>query len=370
MKKNCFALAVGLLLLVLFPLTAAAGQNDVKLSINNQLIYVDVNPVISQGRTLVPLRGIFEGMGAAVEWDAATKTITATKGDVVMKLVINNTTAVVNGTPVKLDVPAKIVNGRTMVPVRFISESLGAQVDWDSATKIIAIRDATVQPVNYEALYDAMKGSRNSRCQFDFDEHITFNGQSGDMRLTGSAEVYGSDMHFDGNLSMNILTVNKTSKIETVLKDGTIYTRMDDQPWVTAEMPLTQEEWTEMSVSEDAFTALIRSVPVKQEEGVLNGEPVTVYTIYTGKAELTQLFNNMYGGDLNDLLESLGGDSSVSDLNYLITCYVNEKDQLVKEDFRLNISMMVSGVQMSVQGTGGATFSDFGEAFDITAPVL
>ena len=91
----------------------------------------DQLPIIENGRTLVPLRAIFEKIGADVEWNGDTQTVTATKGDISISLTINNTTAYKNGQLITLDVPAKIVSGRTLVPVRFVSDCFGVGVDWN-----------------------------------------------------------------------------------------------------------------------------------------------------------------------------------------------------------------------------------------------
>ncbi|WP_422879851.1 copper amine oxidase N-terminal domain-containing protein [Neomoorella humiferrea] len=98
---------------------------------------------VEQGRTLVPLRAIFEALGADVNWDAATQTVTGTKGATIVKLTIGSTIAYVSGQAVPLDVPGKILNGRTLVPLRFISESLGAEVVYDNSRITIRSGDAT-----------------------------------------------------------------------------------------------------------------------------------------------------------------------------------------------------------------------------------
>lgn len=97
-------------------------------------------PVIQNGTTLVPLRGIFETLGAKVDWNQATQTVTATKDATTVKLTIGSKTATVNGKSVALAVPAQIMNGSTMVPLRFISESLGAKVDWNPTTYAVTIQ--------------------------------------------------------------------------------------------------------------------------------------------------------------------------------------------------------------------------------------
>lgn len=114
--------------------------NVVKVKVNDKPIIFDVAPVISEGRTLVPLRYIFEALGAEVKWDAATRTVTGIKGSDEIVLKIDSKDAVVNGETRKLDVPATILNGRTLVPARFISESLGAEVLWDGDSKTVIIK--------------------------------------------------------------------------------------------------------------------------------------------------------------------------------------------------------------------------------------
>ncbi len=98
---------------------------------NNEKILFDQIPVIENGRTLVPLRAIFETFGAEVQWDGATNTVTAVKDGTEVKLTIDSTTAYKNGEAITLDVPAKVINGRTLVPVRFVSDCFDVQVGWD-----------------------------------------------------------------------------------------------------------------------------------------------------------------------------------------------------------------------------------------------
>jgi hypothetical protein len=90
----------------------------------------DVAPVLTGGRVLVPFREIAEAIGAKVGWDQKRQTVTVVSPGGQVKLVIGQKSAYRNGGKVTLDVPAQIVKGRTMVPLRLISEALGAEVDW------------------------------------------------------------------------------------------------------------------------------------------------------------------------------------------------------------------------------------------------
>jgi len=130
-----------LLLMLTFAGIAQAGPHVVLNG--HQLNFQGAEPNIENGRTLVPLRAIFEALGASIEWDGNTQTVTATKGSTEIKLVIGGQ-AFKNGKPASLDVPAKIINGRTMVPLRFVGEALGCQVGWNGDTQTITI--SSTQP--------------------------------------------------------------------------------------------------------------------------------------------------------------------------------------------------------------------------------
>nr|WP_062495944.1 copper amine oxidase N-terminal domain-containing protein [Paenibacillus sp. 32O-W] len=95
---------------------------------------------------MVPMRGVFEALNAQIKWDGATQTVTATKGDTTIKLTIGNNYAYVNGQKVALTTEAIIVNGSTMVPLRFVAEALGAKVAWDGATKTAVITQGSGAP--------------------------------------------------------------------------------------------------------------------------------------------------------------------------------------------------------------------------------
>lgn len=96
--------------------------------------------VIMNGSTMLPMRDVFENLGATISWDNKTRTVTAQKDDKTIVLQVDSKEAKVNGTVHQLDVPAQLFNSKTMVPVRFASEMLGAEVGWDSANRIASVR--------------------------------------------------------------------------------------------------------------------------------------------------------------------------------------------------------------------------------------
>jgi len=124
--------------------TAAASMaQNIAVTVNGrQVDFAGTEPRSYNGRVLVPLRGVFEEMGAYVDWNAANRTVTATRGQTDVRLRIGDRNAIVDQRDVQLDVPAMLVNGRTMVPLRFLSESLGADVQWMAQSRTVAINSA------------------------------------------------------------------------------------------------------------------------------------------------------------------------------------------------------------------------------------
>jgi len=107
--------------------------------INGKSVPLDAPPVIIQGRTMVPIRFIGEAFGAKVDWDASSKKIRLTLDSTQIQLQIGQKTAYKNKQAVILDAPPLIIKGRTFVPLRFIGEAFGATVDWLAPTKEIRI---------------------------------------------------------------------------------------------------------------------------------------------------------------------------------------------------------------------------------------
>ncbi|MBR6253055.1 MAG: hypothetical protein IKR04_04360 [Clostridia bacterium] len=174
MKKFIFALCV------LFILSSCAfaleltidGETkeytgpNVTLVLNDFVFEVGENqmpPVIIDGRTLVPVREIFETLGGKVDWDKEAKKATIWMGENTIELEINSNLAGVNGVAKDLDVPAKIINNKTMVPVRFISENCGLLVEWDSETKTVSVNKPSkeVQPSGEELIEIETSGEEN-----------------------------------------------------------------------------------------------------------------------------------------------------------------------------------------------------------------
>ncbi|KUP20773.1 copper amine oxidase N-terminal domain-containing protein [Paenibacillus sp. DMB5] len=144
--KKCLALLLGLsLCLPAISTTTYAKSNDIRVNVEGESVEFDQPPVIFDGRTLVPIRAVCEKIGATIKWDVGTRTTTVSKGNKTLSLQIDSQQMQVSGgSPVQLDVPPQIYNGRTLLPIRAVVENLGYEVTWDAAKQILSIEQEGV----------------------------------------------------------------------------------------------------------------------------------------------------------------------------------------------------------------------------------
>lgn len=169
MLKNVFLFWVTIML-IMFPMCSVASMdifydgawreytgpevtlllNDIKFEVSEGLM----PPIILENRTLVPVREVFETLGGTVQWYAEDRAVEIELRGKKVKLWIDKYDALVDDTTITLDVPAKIVSSKTMVPARFISEKCGLNVSWDDSTKTVLINEvlpiAKIKSVEYK----------------------------------------------------------------------------------------------------------------------------------------------------------------------------------------------------------------------------
>lgn len=143
-KKTLGALAVGASTLLL---TLPAVAQDIHVFVDSKAVnFGGVPPTTQNGRLLVPLRSVFEALGAIVDYNVETRTIDALRGSTRLKITLGSNTAFVNDQPVRLDTPAQTSLGRTLVPLRFVGEAFGAQVDWNPSDQTVVITSPAAPP--------------------------------------------------------------------------------------------------------------------------------------------------------------------------------------------------------------------------------
>ncbi len=119
---------------------------SIAIEVNGATLSIeDMPPISLYDRTMVPARAVFEAMGAEVAWNEATQEVYIRKDKDIIVLQVDQTTASKNGVAFTMDVPAKVINERTMIPVRAVSEALGCSVNWDETTRTVSIAEQIQQ---------------------------------------------------------------------------------------------------------------------------------------------------------------------------------------------------------------------------------
>ncbi|WP_157942922.1 copper amine oxidase N-terminal domain-containing protein [Acetivibrio saccincola] len=140
MKKIVLFITVSVIMLMAFTTTSFA-QLPLRVVVNgNRVNFPDAEPFIDDnGRTQVPVRFVSEALGAEVSWEGSIKTVTISQRDKEIKIVIGKKDYTINGEKSLMDTEALLKEDRTFVPIRFVSEGLGARVDWDPAVRTVYI---------------------------------------------------------------------------------------------------------------------------------------------------------------------------------------------------------------------------------------
>ncbi len=140
MKKCLMLLLVMTMVVSMFVgIQIVSADDDISVYLNGNRLDFDVPPMLIDDRTMVPMRKIFESIGAQIQWDDGNQTITATKDGTLISMQIDNNVMLKNNNEISLDVPPKLIGDRTLVPVRAVAESFEADVQWSDKYNYVVI---------------------------------------------------------------------------------------------------------------------------------------------------------------------------------------------------------------------------------------
>jgi hypothetical protein len=209
MKKIIFVLSL-VLLLALSSVTAFAGEiiiniDSTKVDFNDELGF----PFIDENnRTQVPFRATLEKYGAQVDWDNENRVALATKDEIIVEVPIDGNYILKNGEEIPVDTAARIVNGRTYLPIRAVIEAFGSGVEWDDALNTVVI---TTEPLDAKALYLAANEKSYAWDNYDIDAKINMSMNIPDD--AGSVQPFNMDMDMNMTIFMNPLKAKISASI-------------------------------------------------------------------------------------------------------------------------------------------------------------
>ncbi len=400
--------------------TEAPLTTEIKVQLNGAYInFTDSegnvsNPKILNNRTMVPMRKIFETLNAQVSWDEATRTVKATTSNKEITLVINNAVAKVKDlatgveSSMTLDQAPVVSENRTLVPVRFIAESLDKEVGWDNATRTVIIIDMK-DLTNYlsqtvpalQKLFDmniepvqAFKAASKISGSLAY----TAEGENQAVTIDGNAEIAVNKAE-EMESSIKLAVTGTAGELADAVKDGN-YDRVDAKVILKGDklyvglLEGNDYKWT------DASTAVgsVNNVSVAYNVDKMGDYASVMQFIRTAMGELSV---NSYS-TMKSIVDSLGyllSDSSVKlvesgskktltlDLDFgkfakefiggdsnfdikLNVVLVAENGKIAEENIKVDAKFEVSGEEMLLNFLINSTYSDLNQDFVVTAPTL
>jgi hypothetical protein len=191
---------LSLLLLLTLPISAVSAAQDIRVNIDGLELKTDVAPLILNSRTMLPFRAIAEALNLEVDWEAEQQ-IVCVKGDnLLIEMQVGNRQAQVNAQPKNLDSPPVIISGRTMAPVRFVSETFGCTVQWDPISREVSIKTppAKMEITAFYALGDQKTSSWTNLFGRPYPERAT-----GNTGLVDTLALGWYTLDEEGNLLSN-----------------------------------------------------------------------------------------------------------------------------------------------------------------------
>jgi hypothetical protein len=267
MKRNVFVLSL-VLILALSSVVAFADEITVNVNIDSTKVEFNEDlgfPFIDENnRTQVPFRATLEKYGAQVEWNNESRVAIATKGEIVVEIPIDENYIIKNGEKITVDTSARIVNGRTYLPIRPVIVAFGSDVQWDSKLNTVVL---TTEPVDAEAIY--FTANEKSYNWDNYDMKATINMSIDVPDDAGSVQTQELDMNMDMTIFMNPLRAKvKAAMPITVMGTETLQPIMDiymtiGEKGLTQYMGMLDEKgefsWIKQTIENELFADLIKN---------------------------------------------------------------------------------------------------------------
>lgn len=261
LQKNIILLI--LMFTLIFPIAVNAQENDIKVNLKNDILEFRVPPKNINGRVMVPLRKIFEEIGLEVGWHPNTKKITGKKEGTLITLQVGNRYAEMNGEGRFIDAPPVIIDGSTLVPVRFITESTGLDVSWNQDTKTVYINDPKKAHI-YKETSDKFVSGYNEVGMFNLGS----NGKV--LNIIGKLEDSRRKL-------INIRDLNGKNKGQEVIdstRDGSFQGNIDLKD---LEGSYIINQFVEDKNKQNHYTSYYKDIPIKVENDSISFELSPTY---------------------------------------------------------------------------------------------
>ena len=276
LRKMLFVMLTLVIISCSFNVTVGAEEN-IKVMLNDEYISFDVQPQLIKGRTMVPMRAIFEALGAEIEWHEETRSVSAVKDGVEMLITLDDNRMRVGYRQIILDVPAVEIGGRTLVPVRAVSEAFNCNVGWDEETSTVSIKTKEsnlLLPIDPNYITANKIVSVDGEKTFIKKGYLTVQGnnlikwENSDNRdLHLSARVYHEMLDDDTEITLTVRVSEKAKRNEyTSYNTNVVLSKSSEYSDIQASMPFSRYTWEKYLIN-----------------GILENKPVSIcYSLYYG----------------------------------------------------------------------------------------
>lgn len=283
-KKIILSMLFAVTILCSFGFVAGA-EEDIKVLLNDKYIEFDVKPQLLSGRTMVPMRAIFEALGAEIEWHEETRSVTAVKDGTQMRIVLDDNRMQVGYRIIILDVPAVEIGGRTLVPVRAVSEAFDCTVGWDEKSSTVAIKTKDTDKLlsldsNYISAnkFESVDGKKTyiKRGLTQVAGNKLIEWENSDVKdLYLSARVHHEMLDDDTEITLTVRVSEKAKRNEYTSYDtNVLLSKSSEFSDVQISVPFSRYTWEKYLI-----------------KGILENKPVTIcYSLYYGDKFLSEVF--------------------------------------------------------------------------------
>ncbi|SHG89467.1 copper amine oxidase N-terminal domain-containing protein [Tepidibacter thalassicus] len=297
MKKISYFLIFTIILLSITNIPIIAINKEIKININNKILKFNVSPIIENNRTLAPIRTICEKLGATVSWIENNKEVIIKKNDINIKLKINNKEAYLNNKLIILDTPPKIISNKTLAPVRFICESLNANVLWDYKNYTVIINN------NHNNIYNSLKKISDYNGKFNMKMIMNIKIEDiNTMQFNYNIEGLADNKNYYINGIMQLIKSDNTN-IQIPYK----FINANEKKYIKIDK-WNNEKDTENANYFDIDLSLINSLNNKL---ILNFDKLTInktnsgYLIYYNNKEFDNCIIEIHLNDKNEIIREI-----------------------------------------------------------------
>ena len=283
-RKLLFIMLIAITIICSLSIVAGA-EEDIKVLLNDKYIEFDVKPQLLSGRTMVPMRAIFEALGAEIEWHEETRSVTAVKDGTQMRIVLDDNRMQVGYRIIILDVPAVEIGGRTLVPVRAVSEAFDCTVGWDEKSSTVAIKTKDTDKLlsldsNYISAnkFESVDGKKTyiKRGLTQVAGNKLIEWENSDVKdLYLSARVHHEMLDDDTEITLTVRVSEKAKRNEYTSYDtNVLLSKSSEFSDVQLSVPFSRYTWEKYLI-----------------KGILENKPVTIcYSLYYGDKFLSEVF--------------------------------------------------------------------------------